>query len=298
MPKSRGDVVKVVEKVVPKELLHRLRRKFKRKERKLWGLKRGRSRQERAVDIALYKDITAKGYNTLAAEIKHWNYHSGRTLRHNQSIIRSFLCRWAGRKIKIGDVNAWDSAARRCHLPPLLKDVNLWVDSTDIPLAGSQYGMGQHPDYSHKLKKLGRKFFSIHDAERRVRLLTLGTTPKLYDGHWLESNKEVIKRKFKDGVFIGDLHFAVGKEFGPEVTFRIRETKEKRVTITHKGFKSPKTAKQKKYNKQHAKARSRVESPYGEWKRSWNCLATPWKESKDELDKVVRFAAAVHNYRL
>ena len=55
------------------------------------------------------------------------------------------------------------------------------------------------------------------------------------------------------------------------------------------------TKAQEKFNKQHQKARARIETPFGWIKTKFDTLQFPWLESEDQLDYLVQISVAIYN---
>ena len=62
----------------------------------------------------------------------------------------------------------WNNAARHAHLPSRFKDVNLWLDSTDVPNTYKKVCDPESDDWSGKLGHPARRFMVLQDAKGRV----------------------------------------------------------------------------------------------------------------------------------
>ncbi len=103
------------------------------------------------------------------------------------------------------------------HFPDPFKDTNIWVDSTDFKLDGKSSMHPTSDTWSFKLNAPGRRYMLISDANRRVRKIYGGYTPKLHDGSFLKAHKAAFASDFRGARIAGDGHFSKGKKLFGEV---------------------------------------------------------------------------------
>ena len=177
-----------------------------------------------------------------------------------------------------------------------LEDVNLWIDSSDFPLAGTRSSSKKDLFWSWKLNKLGVRFMVLLDGNGQIRFITPGYTPKLYDGHWLEANKYFIEEKFKGGTIIGDTHFEKGEHLFTNVSFKtpIKEPRQKKRRSD--GVEVPQlNQKSQDYNEKHKELRTRVELPFARIQNLFNTLNRPFEEGIEKLEYLVLIACIILN---
>jgi hypothetical protein len=99
-----------------------------------WSTVKSRGYLRTIVMVILHKDITGLGYCELSQRIKRFLPLSSKTLDHNAQVLRPILKDWAVQQIELRDSADWCAAARGASLPELVKDANLWMDSSDFPM--------------------------------------------------------------------------------------------------------------------------------------------------------------------
>lgn len=265
----------------------------------LWGEQRPHNFEERITATTLYKYLTNTGFNTLASDTKSWLYQSNVSLPHNAERIILSLQEWGEQQIKLGNSIEWELAARSVPRSGSLKNVNLWMDSTDFP---KQKKRGKGPASKHwsfKLNRPGRRFMVLRDGRRRVRKLWGGYRPKIHDAVFLEVERRALQKELKGAVVVADTHFSVGKKLFSDPKFitpptPVDESDPSAAQISDKTL----TKKERRDNTAIHALRARVEQPFGLIKTWWECLKNPWSGSDNLLDAVVVLAFGCYNAKL
>ena len=169
------------------------------------------------------------------------------------------------------------------------KGVNLWIDSTDFPLARARDETGRPARgkksayWSFKLNKPGCRYQFILDGQTRVVFLSHGYSPKLHDGQYVLANRPVLEMSFKGGRVVGDEHYSVARII-PDPSF-VTPTRESQHLTQH----------QRKDNVQIRTLRSRVETPFAWLKTVFAALNNPWQGELEQHDFLVSYAVAIYN---
>lgn len=265
----------------------------------LWGEDKPEEFEKMCLYITLWKDLTAKGYCQIQRRTHAWLKLTTKSIAHNTQLIRNALKPWAMRQIQLGDSTDWKNAASATRFSKLIKDTNLWIDSTDFPLVGKRSTKRKDESWSYKCNSPGRRFQVICDANRRIRKVWGGYSPKVYDGAFLEITREWFEEKLKGGVIVADTHYAYGRDNIRDPKFYVPVPKPpKRKKDDTMVNLSVLTKEQQAKNKAIRQARARVESPFGEVKQKWAALSSPWGESESQLDSLVFLAFGIHNFEL
>ena len=261
----------------------------------LWGSQQGHHFIKFNVLLTIYKDLSGFGYGHVLKLVNLRFSFSQVSFQHNARLVRPLFKRWAKSIIQIGDASKWNNARRRCEFPSGLNDVSLWIDSSDFSIQCPAGPKRKNPYYSHKNLALARRYMMIADAKGRIRKIWGGYSPKVYDGHWLEINREWIDDNMTGGVVVGDCHFAAGKTMFENVTFFTPHPK-KWVPKNEDGEGLVKLTKEQiKWNAALAHVRVRIEQPFGWIKSNFASLSQKWAENPTQQDNTVWFAAAVYN---
>jgi hypothetical protein len=280
----------------------------------LWGTGAHRTLIDTYLPLLLYHDLTGTGYNKMEAMLEkgkergNIGHHS---MDNNSKVLRKALEPWANAQIELGSADVWNEAQSRCHFPDPFKDTNIWVDSTDFRLDGKSSTHPTSDTWSFKLNAPGRRYMLLSDANRRVRKIYGGYTPKLHDGSFLEANKAAFASDFRGARVVADGHFSKGKKLFGEVedikfyiAYRLKTPKKGKkrkftpgVDLEDDGAKEILTTAHKKFNKEQAKVRSRVESIFGWMKEKFQVLKL-FREGGEQMDFLVNIALAVHNRKL
>lgn len=265
---------------------------------KLWAAIKPRNILERNVTLTLYKDIKGIGYKKLhnIADIGFTWTH--KCLNHNIQVLRKVIAKWAETKIKLGFEEEWNVAARHVSTDSILKSPNLWIDSSDWALQKWKGCSKKRSYWSYKLNKPGRRYMFIQDGKTRIRFLSNGYSPKVYDGTWLEIQKDWLEKHLKNGRILGDQHFEIGQKLIKSITFITPIKKKPRKRKCGQEQIESLTKEQQRWNDAVKDARARVETPFGIFQMYFKSLTKPWTEDEDQLDYLIKIAAGVHNSRI
>ena len=267
----------------------------------LWGEQQPRNFVSNMVTLVLYKDAFKIGYQKLVKRVKLSYKITHKSLQHNAEVLRLLMKEWSKKHITLGSESDWNQAVHNCGFKGEIKNANLWMDSTDIPLEGRKSISRKDIRWSYKLNSPGRRYMIIRDGKGKVRKIWGGYSPKVHDGTWLEMMKDSLEENLSGGVVLADNHFSVGRKLFQKIKFltnfaeksgskkRKREEEEDGEGITT-------LAKQQKvFNKIHRKARARIETPFGYIKSKIESLSKPWSESSEQLDCLVWTAIGIFN---
>jgi len=127
----------VIPQRIVEEMNNHLLRRFNSGNLKLWGQDKGRLFVRKNLYAALFRDIYGWGYNDLSKEFRNWLGIAGPTLSHNTKLIRKEIGEYFSQFISIGTRSEWDRRASRLSKSKELADVNLFIDSSDFPLEGT-----------------------------------------------------------------------------------------------------------------------------------------------------------------
>lgn len=209
MPSKSGiqypSVQEQVHRVVKKKVVKSIVKYLKEANPTLWGMNKPRHFLKKSIYLAIYKDITSKGYMKLASETKTWLGISHKSIAKNTRVIRKFLGLWGKEKIQLGTVSIWNSKVRNSVFKSPLENVNLWIDSSDLPLEGKRKISKKDPSWSFKCNSPGRRYMFLLDGKGGVRKLWGGYSPKIYDGTFLELEKEWFEKELNGAVVVGDI---------------------------------------------------------------------------------------------
>ena len=105
----------------------------------------------------------------------------------------------------------------------------------------------------------------LKDASGRVRRMWGGYSPKLFDGHLIESQKRWWEKRCKGAVVVADGHFSWGRDNLHQVTSHTPypELKRNKKGQIHSKKAIPLTKKQDKYNAAISTLRAQVENTFG-----------------------------------
>ena len=261
----------------------------------LWGIKKTRGFLEKSIYLAIYKDLSNKGYDCLSLKTKGWHNINKKSLRHNTQKLRKYLGEWGKEQIQLGEPQDWTAATRGINIFPQFQNIVFWWDSMDVPLTNKKGINKKHSSWSYKLNRWGQRFMILADAHRRVRKIWGGYSPKVFDGDFILLTKDWIEEKLSGVASIGDNHFKSGaKILRSHVLYAPMKKPPNTKKTTYKGLKSE--TKSQKIERRALKAiRSRIESPFGEIKNKFISLSKPFGESKKQQSYVVEFAFGVHN---
>lgn len=276
----------------------------------LWGQEQPNKFIETMVCTALYKDLSALGYSKIIQDVNFGFSIQAKSLSHNVKLIREMLMEWAKKQIVNEKKQAWNASSKILPKKKELKQVNLFMDSTDFRLAGKVLVSRKDSRWSYKLNSPGQRFQVLCDAKEIVQKVWGRYSPKIYDGHWIEIMAEELGLQFSGAFIIADTHY----ETANNILSRFKMQKRIRFytpIAQPRGRKLKKnenlpndlsrgacvlTKEQQLYNKRHAHVRARVESPFGLIKMKWQGLSKPFFEKEYQQTLLVYIALGIHNY--
>eukprot|EP00727_Mastigamoeba_balamuthi_P002879 m51a1_g12589 hypothetical protein (254) ;mRNA; f:3019-3973 len=243
MAHTYSGVQKHVEKFVPKAVVTELIERACQEHSHLWALRKPAHFIDKAVYLALFKDLKGVGYGALHASMLCWMPITIKSFTQNQKILRKVFARWGRQQICRSTFKDWKTAAKQLQLPKALCKVTVAIDSVNFP--------------------------------------------KLFDGHWIQANKKMLKLLFPNDVFIADNHFAWARDNMKVPAFFATYTRPPKCPATEGVAKLP--AKKRILNRQIADIRSCVESPFGMIKKNVKAVGRPFAEKDDQLENIVTF---------
>jgi hypothetical protein len=300
MGKNRREVREAVLQRIHKSTLNSIKQFVENKDPKLWGQTKEDAFVDKSVEVALYKDAYAVGYTQLAKEIKRWFPLPPSTLQHNMKKLRRLFGDWGEDQIVLGSLEEWKQAASAVQLPPEVKNASLWIDSSDFRLKGKRFMSRKSRHWSYKLNAPGRRYMFLCDGKGRIRKIWGGYSPKVYDGHFIETRKKWFEQKLAGAEVIADQHFRWGQKHLRQVKFHVAKPE------PHKRGKRKRkddevndlTEQERKYNKAVKKTRARVETAFGKMSKKFDALNHPWYESESQLDHLVLLASGVVTFEV
>ena len=267
----------------------------------LWGEQKPRYFLFKMIVLAFYKDTFRIGYKKLISQINLHFKISHHSFNENTQRLRKIFKKWAETKIILGDSVSWNYAVRNCNFKGIIKDANLWIDSTDFPIIGYKGLSKKDESWSYKLNHSGRRYMMLRNGKGKILKIWGGYSPKVFDGTWLEIMKEELEKNLNGGVILGDNHFSLGNYIFKSVKFLTNISRKKgRKRKKGNGCSSedtdtPLSKKQSEYNENHRIARARVETPFALIKTKIESLNVPFQEGEIQLDYLVFLAAGIHN---
>ena len=136
----------------------------------------------------------------------------------------------------------------------------------------------------------------VTDGKRRVRKIWGGYSPKIFDGHFLEMNKDWLEQNLGGSTIITDNHFSWGRKNLKKVKFSVNYPE---ISEENENYEVVNLTKQKKkFNINHKHCRARIESPFGIVKDKFKTLSKKTQESEEQQDLIVKYAFVFHNASL
>lgn len=290
----------VLEKIRP-EIVEEMIKYIQDSNLNLWGTDQPRNFVSHMVLLTLFKDIEYVGYDKLSSHVNCGYVIGHSSIIHNITLIRKALKKWAKKYIEIGCESDWKAAARHCKFKGDFSSVNLFMDSTDIHIKQTKERGPSSDFWSGKNSCSGWRYMMISDAKGIVRKVWSGYTPKLYDGHFLQANKDYIEEHFYDAHIVADAHFSLGKTTFRHPIFYTNYTitKSKKRDRDQDSDEDDPVAtlvkKKEEFNKSHSKVRARVEQPFALIGNRFKSLHNVWMEDLDQLNYLIFYSVAVHN---
>ena len=110
---SRKDIRTILRRLIGQEIVTSLAHFASIKEVKLWGEDRPSDFELIAVELALFKDLTAVGYCRLAQNVQRWLKTTPKSLLHNQRVLRRIFKQLAAKHFVLGSLEDRIAAARK-----------------------------------------------------------------------------------------------------------------------------------------------------------------------------------------
>ena len=264
---------------------------------KLWGQKRQPKFLDRSFYLCLKKDMSGKGYGKILKKYKKYYPVTQKSLQYNTRSIRKCLAKWATENhLKLLDRSHWNRAAATTRFTGEFKRVNLWMDSTDFKRRGRKTTSRKGDKWSYKLNGPGRRYMVLSDANRKIRKLWGGYSPKTYDSHFLQAKEEFLEEHLIGAVVIADNHFEWGRTNLQNVEFLVNHKVPADDSAAADLPNVNRLTQEKiKFNDQHQHCRARVESPFGTLAQKFKSLDSPFMEDEKQQDRLVTYAFGFHN---
>jgi len=287
------EVKQMVHRVVPENIVQEVYSIIRRKNLKLWGKQKNqRNFLNRLLYVTLFKDTQGCGYAELKNRIKDIPISVG-TLQRNIQIMRDELEQWALTKIDVGDEFAWERSMKNFKRGKFVKNVNLFIDSTDFRLKGKRSTSTSHQSWSFKKNGPAQRYMCVFNGKSRVIHISRGYSPKIYDGEYLKIMRDTLEDKLNGGCVCGDTHFEEGKKIFKNVEFVTTISKprgrKKRARKDQENTPVKLTKEQETINSQIRSIRGNVESPFGLISNRFKSLEV-WNEGEQQQDSLVLFA--------
>jgi len=271
--------------------------------------------------IMMYRMILGAGSDKLEKSIQlDENTHIAHTtIGRNLELLLPILRDWAYIKVSPGTEEDWKKAVQNSQFPEPFSDVNLWMDSSDIPVQRTEEIRETDDWYSFKLKGAGIRVQFIADGMQRVRYIKGPCSPKQFDGDFLDLFHLEIEEKFKKGKIIADNHYLKGPDIFPQgPTFYVNErespadkvvgdkenlpihcpNKKRKKNIDYDALTEEQklsSIKKLKNNDTHSHVRGRIEGIFGNMKRKFALLSGRHVDKRVTLYWYVVIASAINN---
>lgn len=135
------------------------------------------------------------------------------------------------------------------------------------------------------------------DHTGRIRRVWGGYSPKLFDGHFLEVERDWLEDNLVGATVMADNHFEWGKKNLKQVTFHTKILAPPKKTKNNKDI-GKLSKREQKYNQEVGRLRAPVEEIFGIMKAKCVALTKPWAESEEQLDALVWMMIGVINTSL
>lgn len=301
MPTPYADIKQKVQDKFGSEAFSSFMRFLKNHPPTLWGTVQPRLFLTHVAVLVLYHDMFYIGYETIMADVDIRINMSKHSFIYNAGQIRQTGAAWADTVIQPGSAPSWNHAARYVALPAPLKAVQLWADSTDFRL--QQHGRTSRKGelWSYKLKHAGWRYMFVRNGRGAVLQLWGGYSPKIKDGTFLVAAKREFTQLFSGAHVIADQEFSSAKSSFPSIKFYLahRAPQKRKPKRGQRGPPPPPPVLpevKKRWNDDIYAARARVEDTFGWMKSHFHCLQQPWREATEQLDSVVKIAAACYSF--
>jgi hypothetical protein len=273
---------------------------------RLWGMTQPHNFKTHMLIGLLYRDLFGVGYGSVVENVNFGYSITEKSFHTNCKRIRQILRSWAADQIRLGTASEWRRAAARSGLQNPVENANLWIDSSDFRLAGRSSVKKTDPSWSYKENSPAIRVMVVCDGHCRVRKIWGPYSPKVYDGHFVQSHVDQFEELFRGAVFLADNHFYICQNMFDRnikflVNFPVRGASDEEpgsLDISYEGYRDSLTRTQVKFNNAHKKARARIESVFGSIMNMFESLCQPWFSDEGELADIIYYACGIHNYKL
>ena len=157
------------------------------------------------------------------------------------------------------------------------------MDSVDFSLEGKRSISKRGPKWSFKKNSPDQRFMFLRDGKGKVIKKWSGYSPKLYDGNWLQANKEWLESELEGGVIVADNHFMWGKKNLKKVRFHSNSPEQRCCQEDDNDFiENIQSSKKQSYNRAVRNARARIENLFGQMTTLFQSLAKPWGSKEEQ----------------
>eukprot|EP00727_Mastigamoeba_balamuthi_P005106 m51a1_g14594 hypothetical protein (686) ;mRNA; r:1158602-1161177 len=280
MAHTYSGVQKHVEKFVPKAVVTELIERARQEHSHLWALREPAHFVDKAVYLVLFKDLKGVGYGALHASVLRWMPIATKSFTQNQKILCKVFARWGHQQICWSTFKDQKTMAKQLQLPKALCKVTVAIDSVNFPKPGT-HGSDK---WSFKENCPAGHFMVALDMQGRPVGVWGPYSPKLFDSHWIQANKKMLKLLFPNDVFIADNHFAWAQDNMKTPAFFATYACPPNHPATEGVAKL--LVKKRILNRQIEDIRSRVESPFGVIKENVKAVGRPFAEKDNQLENI------------
>jgi len=297
MPLTIGDIEKFVFQRIGRNRFQKVFKFISANPPRLWGEQQPRNFLRTNLLLSLYKDMNCIGFKSLIQRVRHLPFKMNhKSFQHNTEQLRRTAAEWARLSIHLGSKGEWTTSAKDVALDEQVAGISLWMDSKDFPLEGKRSVSRKSPKWSYKCNRPAQRFMFVRDGKGKIRKLWGGYSPKIYDGHWLQAQKEWLEEKLAGAVVVADNHFLWGKKHLKKVKFHCNHSERCHCREEEEtDIEFPLSKAKITYNKAVSIARARIESTFGEMIQTFEALAKPWGSSEFQQECLVWIAAGIFN---
>eukprot|EP00727_Mastigamoeba_balamuthi_P012153 m51a1_g7560 hypothetical protein (215) ;mRNA; f:120307-121242 len=197
MAHTYSGMQKCLEKFVPKAMVAELIECACQKHSHLWVLREPAHFVDKAVYLALFKDLKGVGYSTLCISVLLWMPITMKSFTQNQKILRKVFAQWGRQQICRSTFKDRKTAAKQLQLPKALCKVTVAIDSVDFPKVRKRRpGACGSDKWSFKENRPAGCFMVTLDMQGQPVGVWGPYSPKLFDSHWIQANKKMLKLLF------------------------------------------------------------------------------------------------------
>lgn len=294
-----------VKNIVGHDTFHRILHYLKSKNLIFWGGTDERLRIKSIFVFLVYKYANNIGYQRLTKMVKWPIVSSHKSWQHNTHVMLYALKEWGKSMIDVGQPGDWNTLKRGVALGgDVTSRINLAADSVDFPLQTPQGTLRTDEDWSYKCKSLGSRFMVIVDGKTRIRCAFGRYSPKLYDSHFIDKQKEWFNENLVGAVIVADQHFSTANNYictdnllFVTATQEAKSNKRKRGKGADKSQVAVQDPQVQSFNKKVYAWRSKSELPFAFAKNKFLALSQKFAEDKSYHECLVWFALGLYNSR-